>query len=193
MNTDTEELWERRRELSRQAIRELRLRVLSSEYRETDGEKIQELATRIHAARNEVYNQFDIVDDATKELIAALGLGNLLSLEWFVQDLNAKSFSADPNKLLSETELASKKINLGLLEKNDEYGWVYFLWNGAGELVYIGQSINVVQRLSAHYHKSATHISLLRVPRGLLSAVEYAYIKKFSPPLNTVGVPETVE
>jgi hypothetical protein len=61
---------------------------------------------------------------------------------------------------------------------------VYFLFDG-DEIVYVGQSVNVLNRVTSHfYDKKFDKVALLRVPEKDLLAIESIYIKKFLPKYN---------
>lgn len=65
---------------------------------------------------------------------------------------------------------------------------VYFLWDG-DEIVYIGQSINVTQRLHGHFKSMGgkrrfCHYTFVPVDQEMLGITEYAYISKYKPKLN---------
>lgn len=68
---------------------------------------------------------------------------------------------------------------------------VYFLFD-ADQLVYIGQSVYVGQRLYQHHlaGRSFTHFGFVAVPGDLIHGVEIAYIHALRPPLNrTIEAP----
>lgn len=65
---------------------------------------------------------------------------------------------------------------------------VYFLWSG-DEIVYIGQSANVAERVHGHFKTSGgksrfCHYTFVPVEQEMLGITEYAYISKFKPKLN---------
>lgn len=60
---------------------------------------------------------------------------------------------------------------------------VYFLVKG-GRVVYVGQSINVIQRMSGHGDKAFDTAFYISVPVDDLQKVEARYIREFKPILN---------
>jgi hypothetical protein len=60
---------------------------------------------------------------------------------------------------------------------------VYFLVK-AGEVVYVGQSINVYGRIGSHVDKDFDEVFWFPVPAGELNSVEAAFIRLLKPPLN---------
>lgn len=68
---------------------------------------------------------------------------------------------------------------------------VYFLFAG-GELVYVGQSVNVFVRLAAHMReKDFDRWSYVLCGRDELDTLETRFIKAFRPPLNIARVPRS--
>jgi excinuclease UvrABC nuclease subunit len=61
---------------------------------------------------------------------------------------------------------------------------IYFLCKNA-EIVYIGKTISVAQRVESHRGiKDFDSVLLLRTPEELLNSVEIYWIKRLRPPLN---------
>jgi hypothetical protein len=65
---------------------------------------------------------------------------------------------------------------------------IYFLINN-NEIVYVGQSINIHQRLQKHlYEKQFDKINIIPCERFELNRMESLYINKFKPKLNVAGI-----
>lgn len=63
---------------------------------------------------------------------------------------------------------------------------IYFLWDAEGALLYIGQSIDVPNRLISHsrYGQSHAFVSAIEVKAAALDEIESAYIFALTPPNN---------
>jgi hypothetical protein len=67
---------------------------------------------------------------------------------------------------------------------------VYFLFDDALELLYVGRSVNLPYRLCAHWQRSPflfKRWSAIALPAGCLDRVEAHYIATFDPPWNVHG------
>lgn len=60
---------------------------------------------------------------------------------------------------------------------------IYFLVH-QGDVIYVGQSVNVVARLPGHKGKEHDDVFFLRVPQSELDVVEAEFIRILKPPLN---------
>lgn len=75
-------------------------------------------------------------------------------------------------------------------------GGIYMLFAGDGELLYVGQSLNVGYRVVQHFwaakrkeRRSFVGFSMLDVPQELMRHVECAHIHALSPPENCAPTP----
>jgi predicted DNA-binding transcriptional regulator AlpA len=71
---------------------------------------------------------------------------------------------------------------------------IYFLFDD-DELVYIGQSSNIMQRVGAHLYeavKGFNKVAYIAIERARLDEIEAAMIRKFRPPYNDL-YPETLQ
>jgi hypothetical protein len=63
---------------------------------------------------------------------------------------------------------------------------IYFLLNAAGDVVYVGQSANVVMRMAGHSEKQFTDVRMLHIiPIAERNRLERMFVHHFTPPLNT--------
>ena len=78
-------------------------------------------------------------------------------------------------------------LNLGTIKSTRQPVYkicgVYFLFKGE-ELIYIGQSINIMGRINTHHISDWDTYSYVEVPKWDLSDTEREYIYKFKPPRN---------
>jgi hypothetical protein len=89
-----------------------------------------------------------------------------------------------PNAVDAPPSIAEIK-NLRQIPIHEYPPGVYFLVNHQSEIVYIGQSLNPLSRLSEHRKtKRFNRAYMVPVPSGSLNAVEGALIRLFKPPLN---------
>lgn len=73
--------------------------------------------------------------------------------------------------------LSLKKINFNVISG------VYFLFNNS-ELVYVGQSENIVKRIHEHTDKLFTHYSHIKCSKKELLVLEKKYIQTYNPVYN---------
>ena len=82
-------------------------------------------------------------------------------------------------------------LNLGTIKSTRQtihrISGVYFLFKGE-ELVYIGQSINIMGRINTHNVTNWDTFSYVEVPQWDLNSVERSYINKYKPRLNDTYV-----
>jgi hypothetical protein len=95
--------------------------------------------------------------------------------------------------MMSEHSMLTKedilKKSKGYAPKAGKYGYVYFLLN-KNEIVYVGQTLNIEQRLRAHCRdKKFERVSYIKVLKRDLNYTEAYYIVKFRPPYNQIVPP----
>jgi len=83
--------------------------------------------------------------------------------------------------------LVSNMQEIDLLAATERMGWVYVL-SDKGQVVYVGQTVNVTQRIGAHQHgtkrddaKKFDRAFRVEVSLGDMSALEGALIRRFNP------------
>jgi hypothetical protein len=86
------------------------------------------------------------------------------------------------NKVTSKTLVTADAI-LNAAKPWQSFSGVYFLIC-SGKIVYVGQSVNVYARLSAHTGKTFDSFTVIPCPKEHLNVLESLYIHMFDPPLN---------
>jgi hypothetical protein len=86
------------------------------------------------------------------------------------------------NKIASKTLVSAEAI-LSAAKPWQNFTGVYFLISN-NKIVYVGQSVNVYARLSAHANKNFDSFTVLPCPKEHLNVLESLYIHMFNPPLN---------
>jgi len=90
------------------------------------------------------------------------------------------------------TELLEMRTILAQSKAKPSQG-VYFLIQSK-EIVYIGQTTNILRRINSHIRKRKFHFdryAFISLPKESLEATEKLYIKKFRPKYNTVHINPT--
>ena len=64
---------------------------------------------------------------------------------------------------------------------------IYFLKQG-DKIVYIGQSVNIERRIREHTNKTFDNYQFIECPVELLDSTEMAYITRYTPEYNIIGV-----
>jgi hypothetical protein len=123
------------------------------------------------AAMQDAYERQYLLKDEIK------ALENKLQV---VQQLDTMSELA--NKIASKTLVTAEAI-LNAAKPWQSFTGVYFLISN-NKIVYVGQSVNVYARLSAHTHKNFDSFTVLPCPKEHLNVLESLYIHMFDPPLN---------
>lgn len=87
-----------------------------------------------------------------------------------------ESYLAGPRSMRLTPELDDVGVDCG----------VYFLWDKAGRLLYVGQSVEVQNRLLSHSRNGREHAfaSAIEVKAAALDEIEAAYIFALAPPWN---------
>jgi len=70
-----------------------------------------------------------------------------------------------------------------VVRRPDKVG-LYYLHNAADHLIYVGQSMSFLQRLSGHYDKPWAAAYVRYLPPDILSICESLEIRRYLPPLN---------
>lgn len=89
--------------------------------------------------------------------------------------------------LLSIDDLVSQRAPYNIVRG------IYFVFSD-DEIIYIGQSINIVQRVAFHFvdtrfrHTPPTTYAFVEVPGDQLDLMEMLYINKFRPRYNVKGL-----
>lgn len=98
----------------------------------------------------------------------------------------------DAQQLEVMSELANKVTSKSLISADaivaaakpwQSFTGVYFLVADK-EIVYVGQSVNVYARISAHSDKKFDSFTVIPCPKAHLNVLESLYIHLFNPPLN---------
>lgn len=97
------------------------------------------------------------------------------------------SFDFDEEALPGAIRPVAERVGLLTVER---MSGIYFLMRG-GSLVYIGKSVNVLGRLTAH-PVDFDQAFFLPVSRGAITQVEMALLRLIRPPLNSVRSPFSV-
>jgi excinuclease UvrABC nuclease subunit len=123
------------------------------------------------AAMQDAYERHYLLKDEIK------ALENKLQVIQQLEAMNELS-----NKITSKT-LASAEAILNAAKPWQSFTGVYFLIS-KNKIVYVGQSVNVYARLSAHVHKNFDSFTVIPCPKEHLNVLESLYIHMFDPPLN---------
>jgi len=92
----------------------------------------------------------------------------------------------DPSRRYGQTNCLLNPNDLFKCPATYEFGWIYFLWDES-ELVYVGQSHNVVSRVFEHKKtKQITDFSIQPCHAMYLDQLEAAYINIYKPKYNIV-------
>ena len=87
--------------------------------------------------------------------------------------------------------IKTKKYDVKKLDNQD--GYVYFICNETGVVIYVGTTMNLYQRvltLQSHVNFHKKPIYYIRVPKEDCVAVEAMFIKRMCPKHNTQNVPD---
>lgn len=111
------------------------------------------------------------------------------SLPWISERMTPNGwFDAHRSKFISPLQVIERRAVEYIRSAEYPCPCIYFLFYGR-ELQYVGKSVNVNYRLSAHEKtKPFDRVAFIEVPETFLNRLELYYIQEFNPRLNVAMV-----